>query len=276
MVRFMDGNDRAGAAGCKTFWDDEKHFMFPDLRIHSLRTAFFQFTPFCRLFPNSTLSRWYWGPARRLWDATMPVRVEGIAGGFMMVRREAFGSAGAFDENFFLFFEEHDLLRRIRERGWEIYYVPGAEILHSYEESFRNSTIDTGAVFRQSAFYYYRKNYTILGYLFVRSLFLMNKFILFLEKTLRGKEKTWREVRPVHGRLTITWPPSRGAAKYLVEVSYWPAFCDRAGMYVRGESLSLSSDILDRLPDGTGFLRVTPVYDNPPVGKVKEVIRIAK
>ncbi|MEW6602032.1 MAG: glycosyltransferase family 2 protein, partial [Nitrospirota bacterium] len=151
VVGFMESNERAGVAGCKIFWDDEKHFMFPDLRIHTLKTALLQFTPFCRFFPNSRLSRWYWRSAYRLWTAGRPITVDGVTGGFMMVRREAFESSGAFDEHFFLFFEEHDLLRRIKKGGWKIYYVPDAEIQHYYEESFRNSAIDIGAVYWQSA-----------------------------------------------------------------------------------------------------------------------------
>lgn len=275
MVKFMDSNNRAGVAGCKTFWDDEKRFMFPDLRIHTLKTALLQFTPFCRLFPDSRLSQWYWRSAHRLWNAKMPIAVEGITGGFMMVRREAFESAGAFDEHFFLFFEEHDLLRRIKKQGWEIYYVPHAAILHYYEESFRNSLVDIGAVYRQSAFYYYRKHYTIFGYFFIHWLLFVSKFVLSLESTIVREKETYRKVYPVDGRLTVTWSPRKGALKYLVEVSYWPTFCDRAGMYADGEKLSLEDEILDRLPNETGFLRITPVYDDSLTGKVIEVIKIS-
>jgi len=275
MVKFMDSNNRAGVAGCKIFWDDEKHFMFPDLRIHNLKTALLQFTPFGRFFPNSGLSRWYWKSAYRLWTAKRPITVDGVTGGFMIVRREAFESAGAFDEHFFLFFEEHDLLRRIKKQGWEIYYVPHAAILHYYEESFRHSAIDIGAVYWQSAFYYYRKNYTILGYFFVRWLLFISRFITSLESAFACEKKTYREVSPTDGRLTITWPPRKGALKYLVEVSYSPTFCDRAGMYVDGEKLSLEDKIIDRLPNKTGFLRITPVYDDSLTGKVIEVIKIS-
>lgn len=276
MVRFMDGNHRAGAAGCKIFWDDERHFMFPDLRLHTLRTALLHFTPFCRLFPDSRLAQGYWRSAHRLWNARTPLKVEGVTGGFIMVRREAFQSAGAFDERFFLFFEEHDLFRRIKEKGWDIYYVPETEIQHYFEESFRKSSIDVGAVYMQSAFSYYRKHYGLPGHFFIKLLLLLNRFLLSLEPALlRGKE-TYREIHPEGGILKITWPLREGAVRYLVEVSYWPTFSDRAGMYVEGEELCLRDDLIERLPNCTGFLRISPVYDGDLTGTAIALIKISR
>jgi len=46
-------------------------------------------------------------------------------------------------------------------------------------------------------------------------------------------------------------------------------------MYVDGEKLSLEDKIIDRLPNKTGFLRITPVYDDSLTGKVIEVIKIS-
>jgi len=59
-------------------------------------------------------------------------------------------------------------------------------------------------------------------------------------------------------------------------VSYSPEFCDRGGNYVQGETLSLSSDVLKRLPNETGYLRILPVYEDNSVGKVIQVIKITK
>jgi GT2 family glycosyltransferase len=274
MVAFMDHHHDAGVAGCKIFWDDEKIFMFPDLKIHTIKTGIIQFTPFCRYFPNSMISQRYWQSARHLWDAQTPINVEGVTGGMMFVRRESFESVGMFDEGFFLFFEEHDLLRRIKKQGWKIYYIPDAEIQHYFEESFRNSSIDIGAVFMESAQYYYRKHYGFLGALFLKVLSMCNKAMLFLEsKTIKNK-KRYAEVSPVNGRLEVIWPQVRGAQRYCVELSYSPEFSDRAGMYVNRERIFMKSDILDRLPNKTGFLRVIPVYDDSSMGKVLRVFRI--
>jgi GT2 family glycosyltransferase len=274
MVTFMEKNEGVGVVGCKTFWDDNRDFIFPDLRIHTLRTALLQFTSFCRFFPNSVISKWYWKSAYRTWNTAVPIPVEGIPGGLMMVRREAFETAGCFDENFFLFFEEHDLFRRMKRKGWHIYYVPDAEIQHYFEESVRNSPVDIASIFEQSALYYYRKYYSFLGCLFIRSLLTLNRSLRGLTSHILDTENGCSAVRPIDGKLLIEWSPYKEAERYLVEICYGRTFCDRAGMYVKGESLTLISSVLERLPNKTGFIRILPVFSDNSTGKVLKIAKI--
>ena len=48
----------------------------------------------------------------------------------MLVRREAFAAVDGFDPGFFLYAEETDLCLRLRERGWEIGFVPEVTVRH--------------------------------------------------------------------------------------------------------------------------------------------------
>jgi GT2 family glycosyltransferase len=57
--------------------------------------------------------------------------VEALMGAALLVRRTAFEQAGGFDEAFFLYAEETDLMARWRERGWRILYEPRAEAVHA-------------------------------------------------------------------------------------------------------------------------------------------------
>jgi len=52
------------------------------------------------------------------------------SGSFMLARREALESAGYFDEHFFMYADETDLCRRIKQAGWEIRHLPQMTILH--------------------------------------------------------------------------------------------------------------------------------------------------
>ena len=62
-------------------------------------------------------------------DAPRPV--ETLKGAALLVRREDFQNAGGFDETFFLYGEETDLIRRLAGRGREILFVPEARVVHS-------------------------------------------------------------------------------------------------------------------------------------------------
>jgi len=57
--------------------------------------------------------------------------VEALMGAALLVRRSAFEEVRGFDETFFLYAEETDLMARWRSRGWQILYVPGAEAVHA-------------------------------------------------------------------------------------------------------------------------------------------------
>lgn len=56
--------------------------------------------------------------------------VEAISGAFMFVRREALQQVGLLDENYFLYCEDVDWMMRFRLHGWQILFVPQAEIIH--------------------------------------------------------------------------------------------------------------------------------------------------
>lgn len=56
--------------------------------------------------------------------------VDWVSGSSCMIRREALERAGLFDEEFFLYCEEVDLCRRVREAGFSIHHVEGTLVEH--------------------------------------------------------------------------------------------------------------------------------------------------
>jgi len=61
---------------------------------------------------------------------TKTTEVDWVPGTSMLVRTEVFTQGGWFDPGFFLYFEEIDFARRLRQAGWKVYYVEGAPITH--------------------------------------------------------------------------------------------------------------------------------------------------
>lgn len=56
--------------------------------------------------------------------------VDWLAGASLMIREAVVRSTGAFDEKFFLYFEETDLCRRAAEAGWATHYVCESRVEH--------------------------------------------------------------------------------------------------------------------------------------------------
>ena len=57
--------------------------------------------------------------------------VDWVAGAAPMIRVAALRAAGLFDPDFFLYYEEVDLMRRIGAEGWRCLYVPAARVVHA-------------------------------------------------------------------------------------------------------------------------------------------------
>lgn len=69
--------------------------------------------------------------------ATAPVPIDWVTGAFMMLRREALAKTGLFDPAFFLYFEEVDLCRRLKQAGFRVMYWPDVVVTHIGGESSR-------------------------------------------------------------------------------------------------------------------------------------------
>ena len=80
-----------------------------------------------KLAPHSqALNGFYCGD----FDHASPRRVDWLTGACLLVRRELFEQLGGFDEAFFLYSEEVDLLYRAAQLGAETWFDPAAEVVH--------------------------------------------------------------------------------------------------------------------------------------------------
>jgi GT2 family glycosyltransferase len=86
---------------------------------------------------------------------TSSVVVDWLSGACMLVRRDAFMAAGGFDERFFLYWEDADLCRRLRNLGFNIRYVPGATAVHQVGRSSQTARRSSIRAFHASAYLYY-------------------------------------------------------------------------------------------------------------------------
>lgn len=87
-----------------------------------------------------------------------PHKLKWVSGCCMLVREEVIKDIGLFDENFFFYNEDVDYSRRMKRRGWELYYFPGACAIHLWGASSRD--IDKLLVERyRGKYYYYQKHY---------------------------------------------------------------------------------------------------------------------
>ena len=83
--------------------------------------------------------------------------VDWVVGAALMVRREVLAQIGGFDEGYFMYSEELDLCRRIKEAGWRIVYLPTAQIIHHEGKSSEQVVAARHIRFQTSKVRYFRK-----------------------------------------------------------------------------------------------------------------------
>lgn len=83
--------------------------------------------PWSRWFANSATVR---NSIYADWDYAGPRPVDWVPCPATMVRRKAFEEVGLMDERFRLYFDDVDISLRMHATGWEVWCVPGAEVVH--------------------------------------------------------------------------------------------------------------------------------------------------
>lgn len=78
-----------------------------------------------------------------------------LSGCFLLARTHILQSIGGFDERFFMYMEDVDLVRRIGER-WETMYIPRVSVSHGYQRASLNNR-NLRRVHIQSAIRYFNK-----------------------------------------------------------------------------------------------------------------------
>ncbi|PKN65545.1 MAG: glycosyl transferase family 2 [Deltaproteobacteria bacterium HGW-Deltaproteobacteria-12] len=154
MRAYMQTRSKIGALGPKTFFGDmqiQKNCReYPNLR-NTFCEGFFlsSLFPTVHAFRGSMLNRN---------DYMSTMQVEGLAGCFIMVRREVVAQVGVFDERFFFYSEDLDLCKRIHDAGWQLVYYPGAEVIHYGGGSSENAPIRFQLEMLKANWQYWRKH----------------------------------------------------------------------------------------------------------------------
>ncbi len=119
-------------------------------------------------------------------DYTKTQEAEHLMGAALMVRRSVFEEVAGFDENFFLWFEETDLLKRIKDKGYKVIYNPDAVVTHLAGQStkkipwFRKQTI-----WNRSLIYYFSKHKSFLYIVALLPFILLSYLTAFITNLLK-------------------------------------------------------------------------------------------
>ncbi|MEO5698046.1 MAG: glycosyltransferase family 2 protein [Burkholderiaceae bacterium] len=160
--------------------------------------------PSCRYFPtpwnvfllHSGLSRLF--PRVRMvddftWDHGSPRACDWVPGCYLLIRRDVVEKIGLFDPRYFLYCEEVDLCRRVKNAGWGVVYFNGTRVVHLGGESAKSEGPLTpggqqiSALQIESELLYFRKHYGRMGLAAFVVLVLASDVINAAKGLIRGR-----------------------------------------------------------------------------------------
>jgi N-acetylglucosaminyl-diphospho-decaprenol L-rhamnosyltransferase len=115
--------------------------------------ALYRMAGLSRLFPNSPRFGRY---NMTFLDEHETAEVDSVVGAFMMVRRAAIDQVGLMDERFWMYGEDLDWSKRIKDAGWQVVYHPAVTVLHVKRASSRQSRRAQIEFYRAMLIFYYK------------------------------------------------------------------------------------------------------------------------
>ena len=112
------------------------------------------------LFPNlpRIVCGQFWPRSVRKYiraGTTAPSAVDWVTGAAMLLSRDAILRLGGFNENFFMYYEDVDLCRRLWNAGYGVVYDPRFAVTHLRPHQARKSDSQLGLFIRRSQLYYF-------------------------------------------------------------------------------------------------------------------------
>jgi len=213
LLAFMTTTPSAGIAGVQLLNDDGSRQNSID-NFPSSETEIFNKSILRLFFPGKY-------PSKNM-SYKDPIEVDSVIGACMMVRKEAIGDVGVFDEDYFIFLEETDWCFRMNKKGWKVYHVPDAEVFHLSGHSKKRTPWRSQIEYYISLYKFFKKNRTQASYLTLRVLkpckifinlilnILGNLITLFQKEGLRNRLLKYYKLSVWH---LLMCPDSMGIQK---------------------------------------------------------------
>jgi GT2 family glycosyltransferase len=152
-----------GVLGCKLLNPDGtlQHSCF---NFMSVKHEYFQaLFPRNIVFPNSKFREIYY-----YWDHNETKDVDVVMGCCMLIPRNIFKEVGSFDTRFFVYAEEVDLCKRIKDAGYRVVFTPNASIIHYGGQTSKTMSIKMYLVMMESKFKYFEKHHGYISLIAVK------------------------------------------------------------------------------------------------------------
>jgi len=153
MIAYLEQNSKVGIVGPKLVMPDGQLDLACRRSFPTPNIAIYRMLGLSRLFPNSRRFSRY---NMTYLDEDELAEVDSVVGAFMMVRTEAIDQVGLLDERFWMYGEDLDWAKRIKDAGWHVMYNPGVTVLHVKRASSKQNKRAEVEFYRAMLIFYYK------------------------------------------------------------------------------------------------------------------------
>ena len=122
-------------------------------------------------------------------DPAEQSELEACSGAYLMMRGDVVKKVGGFDPRFFMYAEDLDLCRKIREAGYKIWWYPKTSCVHFRGQSTKQTPQKMIYAFYEAMWLYYKKWYSRKYFYLMDPFVLIVLFGLYTMKSLRNMLK---------------------------------------------------------------------------------------
>jgi GT2 family glycosyltransferase len=119
LIQYLEKNEKVGAVTCLSKNSEGVNFCCFD---HFLGIRKFLFGRF--------LLETFFNKPKRGKEYVHPIEVDAVQGCFMLFRKVIYEEVGGFDTNLFLFYEEIDICKRLKDKGYSSVFYPSTYFTH--------------------------------------------------------------------------------------------------------------------------------------------------
>ena len=169
MVSYLSAHPHVGMIGPELLNTDRSH-QSSRRRFPTLLTGIFESTWLQTCAPRHILRDYYMEDTR---DEEI-VSADWVNGACMLTTRDVYERVGGMDPGYFMYSEELDWCRRIKDAGYDITYLPTAKVLHHQGKSSEQAVTHRHINFNRAKLRYFRKFHGRAAYVTLRIVLLLN------------------------------------------------------------------------------------------------------
>jgi len=118
-----------------------------------------------------------------------------ISGACFLISSSLYKKLGGFDEEFFLYYEDADLGKRVREEGYLNHITSKSNIVHFLGKSTGPVYSDLLPIIKKGHLYYYKKHNNRASFNFLKNYLIIRYYLKLSFTALAGKKEISRNIK---------------------------------------------------------------------------------